>query len=180
MQFGLYFFLADLNAMRGSQENWKFQRSLIRIIDELFVKKNLLIKFLKYFPEACSRLTLKESKKIFWKNTQKENKYLKTLKFSIKNQYQRPDAGFQGDFYHSQNLVGEAARKVFFLVARPLRPLVFTPPPPRLRSHRNFFPYIKEKVLFSLVAHPFSPPTTGDGGMKSASTSTWPSVHYLK
>ena len=45
----------------------------------------------------------------------------------------------------------EAAKKSSFLIGPA------TPPPP-LSGPRNFFPYIKEKVIFSLVAHPFSPP----------------------
>ena len=56
----------------------------------------------------------------------------------------------------------EAAKKVLFLVARPLRP---SAPPPRLSGHRNFFPYIK-KVLFSLVAQPFNPPLSGPATKK--------------
>ena len=53
--------------------------------------------------------------------------------------------------------VSEAQKKVLFLVARPLRPLA-APPPSRHSGHRYFFPYIEKKVLFSFVAHPFSPP----------------------
>ena len=52
------------------------------------------------------------------------------------------------------NLFREAAKKVLFLVARLLRPLA--PPPLGLVTIGTFFLTLK-KVLFSLVAHTFSP-----------------------
>ena len=52
------------------------------------------------------------------------------------------------------NHVREAAKKVFFLVARLLRPLA--PPPLGLVAIGTFF-FTLKKVIFSLVAHPFSP-----------------------
>ena len=53
-------------------------------------------------------------------------------------------------------LLREAAKKVLFLVARPLRPLA---PPPGLVAIGTFFLTLK-KVLFSSVAHPFSTPSS--------------------
>ena len=53
--------------------------------------------------------------------------------------------------------IREAAKKVIFLVARPLRPLAPRPLPSALVAIGNFFLTLK-RVIFSLVAHPFSPP----------------------
>ena len=56
---------------------------------------------------------------------------------------------FKVRVFSVNNCVREA-QKVLFLV---------TPPPSllRLRGHRKFFPYIKNKNKKSIVAHPFSP-----------------------
>ena len=51
-------------------------------------------------------------------------------------------------------VIREVEKKVLFLVARPLRPLA--PHPLGLVAIGTFFHTLK-KVLFSLVAHPFSP-----------------------